>query len=272
MARAAEILRPEFVLIENVPTVRHDISDVVGTTRRHLESKKYRVAEATVSLHALGVAQRRKRHVLLASRHAGVDPAAILDALLQREPETSRNLKWAIGDLEHLQSPTGYDVPPRASKTNQNRMQYLLTHQIYDLPNSERPTCHQDGHSYKSMYGRLKWDLPAQTITSGFGSIGQGRYMHPTVPRALTPHEAARVQGFPDYFTFSTARRRAELATMIGNAVPPAMSREITSLLLERTHLLLLDQTQQTQITSVDDEHSGHVFGEYRISEVSAAG
>lgn len=232
MARAAEVLLPQVVLIENVPTVRNDISDVVGTTRAHLEARKYVVAEAAVSLHALGVAQRRKRHIMLASRNPDVDPAAILKVIIDRKPDPRRNLRWAIGDLEKLKDPEGYDVPPRASETNLRRMQYLLDNDRYDLPNSERPKCHQDAHSYKSMYGRLKWELPAQTITSGFGSIGQGRYMHPSRARALTPHEAARLQGFPDYFDFSAVSRRADLATMIGNAVPPALAREIVAAIL----------------------------------------
>jgi DNA (cytosine-5)-methyltransferase 1 len=106
MARAAEVLRPQFVLIENVPTVRNDISDVVGTTRSHLEAKKYVVAEETVSLHALGVAQRRKRHIMLASRNPEVDPAAILKGLTDRKPDPKRNLRWAIGDLEKLEETT----------------------------------------------------------------------------------------------------------------------------------------------------------------------
>jgi DNA (cytosine-5)-methyltransferase 1 len=232
MARAAEVLLPQIVLIENVPTVRHDISDVVGTARAHLEAKNYVVAEATVSLHALGVAQRRKRHIMLASRNPELDPVAILKGLTDRKPDAKRNLRWAIADLEELEEPAGYDLPPRASVTNQQRMQYLLDHNLHDLPNSERPTCHQDAHSYKSMYGRLKWELPAQTITSGFGSIGQGRYMHPSRARALTPHEAARLQGFPDYFDFSAVVRRSDLATMIGNAVPPALAREVVAALL----------------------------------------
>ncbi|GAB6987020.1 DNA cytosine methyltransferase [Nocardioides pyridinolyticus] len=232
MARAAEVLRPNFVLIENVPTVRNDIADVVGTTRAQLESKKYVVADATVSLHALGVPQRRKRHIMLASRVKAVDPVAVLKAITERKPEPTRNLRWAIGDLETIADPTGYDVPPRASAENVRRMQYLLDKQRYDLPNEERPKCHRDNHSYKSMYGRLNWTLPAQTITSGFGSIGQGRYMHPSRTRALTPHEAARLQGFPDYFDFSAVTRRADLATMIGNAVPPALAREIVAQLL----------------------------------------
>jgi DNA (cytosine-5)-methyltransferase 1 len=226
MARAAEVLEPTFVMVENVPSVRHDISDVVGTARAHLVSAGYVVAETTLPLHPLGVAQRRKRHVLLASRTEGVDPAAILGELAQRKPDSAHSLRWAIEDLKSV-APVGYDSPPRASAENQRRMQYLLATGEHDLPNSERPKCHQGEHSYKSMYGRLSWDLPAQTITSGFGSIGQGRYMHPDLARALTPHEAARIQGFPDYFSFETVRRRADLATMIGNAVPPVLAREV---------------------------------------------
>lgn len=233
MARAAEVLKPRFVLIENVPTVSHDIADVVGTTRAHLKDELgYVVAETTLPLHPLGVAQLRRRHVMLASLVEALDPAALLADLCARKPDPNRNLRWAIGDLENTKSTSDFDKPPRSSEENQRRMKYLLDRDLYDLPNAERPPCHQNAHSYKSMYGRLSWEKPAQTITSGFGSIGQGRYMHPSRPRALTAHEAARLQGFPDYFDFSAVRRKADLATMIGNAVPPALGREIATGLL----------------------------------------
>jgi DNA (cytosine-5)-methyltransferase 1 len=100
------------------------------------------------------------------------------------------------------------------------------------VPNSRRTKCYHDEHSYKSMYGRLRWNEPAQTITSGSSSIGQGRYMHPDQSRALTAHEAARIQGFPDYFSFLGVSHRTALATIIGNAVPPHMIREILGILL----------------------------------------
>ncbi len=60
--------------------------------------------------------------------------------------------------------------------------------------------------------------------------------MHPGRRRALTGHEAARLQGFPDYFRFDAVIKRGTLATMIGNAVPPALSREVVTSLLP--HLL----------------------------------
>jgi DNA (cytosine-5)-methyltransferase 1 len=85
------------------------------------------------------------------------------------------------------------------------------------------------------MYGQLKWDEPAQTITTGFGSMGQGRYVHPSRPRTLTPHEAARLQFFPDWFDFTaggTQMRRGVWATMIGNAVPPKLTMELGRILL----------------------------------------
>lgn len=223
MARAAEVLAPDVVLIENVPAVQHDRLGVVAATRAHLETLGYTVAEGVVRLDLLGVAQRRRRHVLIASRDPiGTSPSAVLERMSEGACPPN-DLEWAIGDLVEAE-PVGVDAPPRASEENLSRMMWLLENDEYDLPNNLRPPCHQNDHSYKSMYGRLRWSEPAQTLTSGYGSIGQGRFMHPDVPRALTAHEAARIQGFPDYFDFTVVTNRSALATMIGNAVPPALA------------------------------------------------
>ncbi|WP_052460889.1 DNA cytosine methyltransferase [Microbacterium gorillae] len=232
MARAAEILQPAFVIIENVPSVRRDTDQVVQRTIEHLEGLDYTVATGIVSLHDLGVAQSRRRHILFASADPAAPAPTLLNSLLGNTAATGRTLRWAIEDLADLAAPTGYDRAPVPNDTNLTRMQYLLDNDEYDLPPHLRPLCHQSAHSYKSMYGRLNWELPAQTITSGFGSIGQGRYMHPDQTRALTAHEAARIQGFPDYFSFTAVTGRGALATMIGNAVPPALMRELGALLL----------------------------------------
>jgi DNA (cytosine-5)-methyltransferase 1 len=84
------------------------------------------------------------------------------------------------------------------------------------------------------MYGRLHWEEPSQTITSGFGSMGQGRYVHPSEKRTITPHEAARIQGFPDFFSFESVKSRGELHTMIANAVPPKIMATITNELIQQ--------------------------------------
>lgn len=229
MARAACVLQPEVVVIENVPAVVNDKykgKNAVSVVREKLRELDYAVCDQVVSLYELGVPQRRKRHILVAIRKGKDRPQEVLKSL-SSSPANLADLEWAISDLVEPAGGQLFDRVPKASAANIKRMEYLLANGEYDLPNHLRPKCHQGEHSYKSMYGRLSWKKPAQTITSGFGSIGQGRYMHPDQPRALTPHEAARLQGFPDYFDFGGVTTRSALATMIGNAVPPQLARRL---------------------------------------------
>jgi DNA (cytosine-5)-methyltransferase 1 len=229
MARAAEVLKPQVVVIENVPPVQWDSANVVWATKVAFETLGYAVDGRVVDAARAGVPQRRKRYIMLASRTEGIDPGLILETL-SNAPLTGRTVGWAIRDLDGLEASHEFDRPSTISTENQKRIRYLIDHELTDLPNSERPDCHRNDptHSYKSMYGRLSWDKPAQTITTGFTSMGQGRFVHPSKSRTLTPHEAARLQTFPDWFDWGGVKR-THLATMIGNAVPPLLMATIGS-------------------------------------------
>ena len=229
--RAVEILKPAFVVFENVPTVRHDSRGVVDVAQEELEGLGYRTATAVINLGNLGVPQRRRRHLLLATRVKGADPDALLD-LQSPCDHTPRGLRWAIGDLASMKATSGYDAPALSSPVNTKRIKWLFDNAAYDLPNRLRPECHWGDHSYAAMYGRLRWNLPAQTITTGFGSMGQGRYVHPGQRRTLTPHEAARLQTFPDFFDFGEESGRGAWARMIGNAVPPLLTTRLAANML----------------------------------------
>ncbi|MBV9485429.1 MAG: DNA cytosine methyltransferase, partial [Frankiaceae bacterium] len=78
MARAAEVLNPTVVMVENVPTVRHDKGGVVDIVTDHLQHLGYAVADAVIKLEDLGVAQRRRRHILLAVRDDVAVPEVVL--------------------------------------------------------------------------------------------------------------------------------------------------------------------------------------------------
>lgn len=225
MARAAEVLGPKVIAIENVVAVQKDVGRVVERTKTALERAQYRVADRVIDLVRVGVPQRRRRHLMLASKLSDLDPGRVLDDLgsaMLDHPE--RTVKWAIDDLRDANGGGVFDSSSLATEENIRRIQYLFDHGLYDLPNDQRPKCHQSGdHSYVSIYGRLHWKRPAQTITTGFGSMGQGRYVHPSRHRTITPHEAARLQTFPDWFDFGKSRGRTALASMIGNAVPPLL-------------------------------------------------
>lgn len=223
MARAAEVLHPKLVVVENVAPVQWDKAGVVHAAQDALTRAGYAVAGQVIDLRRVGVPQRRRRYLLLASALPEIVPAKVLESLAE-DTHPDRTVRWAIEDLVQLDSTTVYDTPSRTSQENRKRIRYLFEQRCYDLPNAERPECHRDrDHSYVSMYGRLRWGAPAQTITTGFGSMGQGRYVHPGLRRTITPHEAARLQTFPDWFDFDEKTQRGVLAKAIGNAVPPLL-------------------------------------------------
>lgn len=226
MARAAKVLQPEIIFIENVLGARHDKNGVVTQTVESLREQGYFVDVQSIDLVDIGVAQKRRRLVILATKNG--DRQLISD-IVNRYRCTPRDVKWAIGDLENKDALNLSDTPSTPSKDNKARIDYLFDNNIDDLPDSKRPPCHQHGnHSYKSVYGRLKWSEPSQTITSGFYSMCMGRYVHPSKRRTLTAHEAARLQFFPDYFSFEAAGSRTAIAKIIGNAVPPKLSYVFT--------------------------------------------
>lgn len=235
MLRAVEVLEPRAVIIENVPDVRHATNRAVSRSINKLRVLGYQVEDPVVSAAQLGVPQLRTRHALVAAK----DVESLSAAKLETRGNTKvRTLRWAIGDLVDEASDSVLRTASKLSEDNEKRARYLHDNDEFDLPNPLRPECHRDkpNHRYKSMYGRLRWEQPAQTITTGFGSPGQGRYLHPSRLRTLTPHEAARIQFFPDWFDFSSARHRRVLADCIGNAVPPKMAFALVRLALQETH------------------------------------
>jgi len=221
VARFVEIAKPKNVLIENVPAVIHGREGTVQKSINILQELDYNVDSKIIDLAKIGVPQKRKRHVVIASASKKFSIQKIVE---KYSVEHERSVKWAIEDLENESGNNIFIKSSSLSKTNLERVKFLHENDEYDLPNCLRPPCHRNGHNYPSMYGRIIYDEPSQTITSGFLSPGQGRFVHPTQPRTLTPHEAARLQFFPDFFDFSSVKTRGLLSAAIGNAVPMKMS------------------------------------------------
>jgi DNA (cytosine-5)-methyltransferase 1 len=213
------------IIIENLPDVRADKRKALVRAQCLLQAAGYETDAQVVSGLEIGLPQTRRRMFLVASRFGQVDIVAAAEGFARN----IRTLQWAIGDLEDVDRRSVYDQSPVLSAENQKRIKHLFKHDLYELPNKLRPDCHKNGHSYGAVYGRLKYDQPSPTITGGFLVPGRGRYIHPTQQRTLTPHEAARIQGFPDTFRFvdrfGKDLSRKLYTKAIGNAVPPAMAR-----------------------------------------------
>ena len=217
VVRFVELTRPKFVVIENVQGIRHDKHQVFQKTEEYLRKLGYHIHENLLMASHYGVAQNRRRCILVAT----LDD---LDFNLKHyEREVINGVWWAISDLS--EGKDVFNTSAKHSKTNQDRINYLFDNDIYELPYQLRPECQRKvDNRYTSVYSRMHPDMPAPTITSGFGSIGQGRFGHPYERRTMTPHEAARVQFIPDFFKFSGSLNRVALQKMIGNAVPPKLT------------------------------------------------
>jgi len=233
--RAIRVLMPHAAIIENVPAVVHDQGHVIARARNALHRWGYATSEASVNAVNIGVPQRRVRHLLVATR--GDSSFSLSDCLANSKSAAPLAVSSVLAGLEDEPDYNSniFGSPSRMAEQNSKRVAFLFSEDAYDLPDRLRPRCHRlKRHSYRSMYGRMRWDKPAQTITSGFGSMGQGRFVHPTRPRTITPHEAARIQGIPDFFRWGSVATRGALQEMIGNAVIPRVSGLVIDGLLKQ--------------------------------------
>jgi DNA (cytosine-5)-methyltransferase 1 len=216
MARFAEVCTPDHIIIENVLGVRYDIGNVLEITRSYLRKLGYRVDADIIRAEVLGIPQTRPRVFLIASKKVSVT----VKDIAARYRTGSRDFMWACRDLIGNSGTASFDRPSIRHPITQERIDFLFDNNMYELPNHKRPVCHHGQHTYPSVYGRIWPHKPAPTITTGFMTMGRGRFVHPVERRTLTPHEGARIQGFPDWFHFGELNR-TDYETLIGNAVPP---------------------------------------------------
>ncbi len=84
-------------------------------------------------------------------------------------------------------------------------------------------------HDKISKAVRLKMDGLCPTLRAGTGSdrgsFQAVRPIHPTLPRVITPREAARLQGFPDWFRFAPSKWHS--FRQIGNSVSPIVAEMV---------------------------------------------
>jgi len=210
---------PRAVMFENVPRLRLDPR--FRALLIDLDRLDYQYDFDVLDAAGFGVPQRRRRLILVASRKG--KPALV------RQTEERSTVRDRIGKLKKAGASGDvlHDLPERRTAKVQDRIARIPKNggSRLALPQDEQLPCHQRCAGFKDVYGRMAWDAVAPTITGGCVNPSKGRFLHPDENRSITLREAALLQGFPRDYRFSLRRGKYAVASMIGNALPPAFAK-----------------------------------------------
>jgi len=106
----------------------------------------------------------------------------------------------------------------------------------------------RDGN-HGDWVARMDATRPSKTMVSHMGKDTYS-YIHPTEARTISVREAARIQSFPDWYSFGDAAL-TDAFKMIGNAVPPLLSNTIAARVAQ-----VLAQRTQSDMDASSTTHS----------------
>jgi len=240
---------PRFAVFENVPGLvrsKHG-KEFYKKLCDGLRELNYELVEHIVDAADYGVPQHRRRIIVVAGRDHETPPfpEATHGNPGSRKVKKGIQKPWltvrkTISDFpavaagkdgsaggnypNHIASQMGEKVLSFIKKVPKNGGSRTDVPKRYWLP------CHLKHTGHKDVYGRISWNEPSNTITSGCTNVSRGRFVHPSQNRGLTSREAAALQSFPDSYIFYGK----DIPAQIGNAVPPQLAFMIMNELSKR--------------------------------------
>lgn len=98
---------------------------------------------------------------------------------------------------------------------------------FHSLEIEDKDTYSKPERTQNTIYLRLDPNKPSGTVVN----VRKSMWIHPTLDRAITVREAARLQSFPDSFEFIGTKDSQY--QQVGNAVPPLLAKGIATTLLK---------------------------------------
>lgn len=226
-----EYYLPDYIFLENVPGLQKLTISEAPFARfiATLDSLGYEYEHDVIKAQDYGVPQKRKRLILIASRHGKIKFPQKTHGPNTPNPQYSKVIEW-IGDLPSIEAGSSHLTIPNhvaASLSPVNYQRIINTPENggrKDWPENLTLKCHSNGYQgHTDVYGRMNWNMPASCLTTRCISISNGRFGHPDQNRAISVREAACLQTFPLDFLFFGGL--TSMSRQIGNAVPPLLAR-----------------------------------------------
>lgn len=217
-ARCVKEVHPKMFLAENVRgLVYHDHGRTLETIIDVFESLGYHTQKKILNACYYGVGQKRERIVIVGIRNdldiefeypeADEQWTTLRDAL--KDCPVGPGVEYSEKKKKVLEL-----VPPGGCWVNLPE----------DVAKDYMGKSYYSGGGRRGMARRISWDEPCLTLTCS-PSQKQTERCHPEETRPFTVRESARIQSFPDDWTFCGGL--GDQYKQIGNAVPVEMARRI---------------------------------------------
>lgn len=213
---------------------------------------------AVFNAELFGVPQERRRYIVVGIRH-DVYKEKDIELVLPNEPavDSIPTVGEAISDLsiyevgyKPIYTPIPYvkqsDISDYAlsmrkgSKSVKNHITTKTTEKsmerfkkikqgknFHSLELEDKDTYSKPERTQNTIYLRLDPNKPSGTVVN----VRKSMWIHPTLNRAITVREAARLQSFPDSFEFIGTKDSQY--QQVGNAVPPLLAKGIATILIK---------------------------------------
>ena len=220
--RIVKLIKPSFFIMENVSGLIHDKNVFYfNRLKKFFISCGYKIDYKLLNAADYGVPQLRKRVFLVGHKNMfkySFPKPIILKKDYRTVGDTIMDLVNNKKIQNHVPMKHNDIVRKRISFINEgggitkNIPKNLLLGSRSDYKNNKLK-------NFSHIYKRLHRKLPSGTMVPGHNAFP----LHPTLDRALTVREAARLQTFPDKIIFEGTRQ--EQCILVGNAVPVQLAK-----------------------------------------------
>lgn len=209
---------------------------------------------ATLNAEWFGVPQERRRHIVIGVRRDVAkknkisfpdktvcdEHYTVADAIMDLAgyeagydksygdiPYTNDNLSTYAAEMRRGSISVKNHITTETTETAMERFKAIKPGKNFHSLDAELKTTYSDPtRTQNTIYLRLNPDEPSGTVVN----VRKSMWIHPTLDRAVTVREAARLQSFPDKFKFIGTKDSQY--QQVGNAVPPKLAQGIADIVL----------------------------------------